>query len=192
MTVIAATGATYGPFNNLFTLCGSAVAVATALIATWWPKTSWHPTGELIERLAVLVTAIIVLLLSIAPWPVLLGAIVVGLVGLVIFGLQYADRLSKVRYELKIPTSSSRIKSKFVVSGSTLTPQAQIGRDAGKTIDDLVAECGYDVDCVWTRESQAKNAGALARCYLPTVIGGTGALAAAALLFGKLIPAGGA
>ena len=175
----------YGPFKGVVALVTASVAAASAVIATWWRGTKWHPTREITERLAVLAVAVGLLLLSLAGPPVLIPLAIGGVIVSVWCGYKYAGVLRRVNYKISRPAGRGKVRPEYVVRGDLSVDAQHLSVD-GTALVDVIPQLGYDPERVWTPESRATNADKLAAWYLPTVIGGTLALAAAGMAFSQV------
>jgi hypothetical protein len=175
----------YGPFKNTLDLASASVAVAGTLVATVWGRTRWHPTTGVVERLSVVVVAVGVLLLGLADTQlrieVALAGIVIGLVA----GVRYSGLLGRYTYRFATPPDpKGQSNVWYVVTGDALTAAVQERLGAGKLLDPIIADAGYDANAIWDSASRSRNAVRLERWYMLMVIPGTLGLASAAMAFG--------
>lgn len=141
--------------------------------------------GGPLEWLAVLGVAVGVVLLGIAPRVLLIPVAIVDVLLAVVCGYKYSGNLNKFRYEMvTTPDGKGKVRRWYVVKGNELTDQAEQRRQAGALLDDIVKDGQYNPNNVWTPESRAQNLHRLELWYLPMVICGVLALAAAAMRFG--------
>ncbi len=179
-------GSCFGPFQNLAGVIATVVPAAGAIIATWWGKTKWHPTGEIVERIAGALTAVAILLLSVASLIILGGVALAGGLVAAVCGLAYAERLDRWTYKIPVPTTKKdRFRIEKVVGGDW-TEDSNKRRAAGESVDDIARDNQFKFDEMWTRESRAHNISILSRWYVPTIVGGSAALSSAALLFTRI------
>ena len=114
--------------------------------------------------------------------------IVVAIVGVLlalVCGYKYSGKLNMFRYKMETtPDAKGRVRRWYVVKGDVLTAPAESKAQGGMLLEDIVKGGQYKPYNVWTPESRAKNLHKLELWYLPTVICGALALAAAAMRFG--------
>ncbi len=186
-----------GPFKDAVGFGASAVTASAAFLTPWWGRRKWHPTSVDVEKLGGLVAAVVIgllYLLSANSWfQPLLGALAVLSLALAVWsGLQYSRLLTQWRYEVLESAKVNRHRTRYIIGGSAFTPNALAMRAGPQPtpVQDILAGCAYDPDCVWTRDSIAENENRVARFFLGVTCGGTIALAAVGILGARLGIAG--
>ena len=184
---VGATNSSFGPFQSVVDLVSYAVAAAGAITTTWLGKRKWHPTGEFPEKLAGLAVAVVLLLIFLVSQPFLIAIVVIGLPTAVVCGLLYHRELELNRCEVKEITGyETRDDQRFEKSrlryfiGGDLLPAVTA---SGESPAEYLRRCNFQTNLVWESKSRVRNILRLSMLYIPTVVGGTATLVAAARLY---------
>lgn len=181
----AGTSTTYGPFKSAVDLATAAVAAALAFIGMVVPRNGrLVPMGGGLARwLAVIPVAVGLLLLGPAAKPALILVAVAGALIFVGCGLRYAGLVRALTFTIDKPLNAKgRSRSTCMVTGTlAAAPQQKLNQD--HSLVDIVKDCGYNPDLVWTPESRGRNTHRLERWYLFALLCGALALAAAGMAF---------
>jgi len=175
----------FGPFKNAVDLAGASVAASGAIVSTVLGRDkAWHPNGSGVgTAVTVAIVAGVLPLLGISPVWLRICVAVVALAVVITAAFKYMPLVARYGYQMSTTPGKAKTRRWWVVKGDAYTTQAEAALKT-KTLADILPDYGYQPDSIWDPTSRAQNAALLERWYAPMVIGGTLAVAAAAMAAG--------
>ncbi len=180
----------FGSLAPIVKGAGALIAMVIAIILAWKGRAKWEPSEEDIpggpQKVAGLVSAVIIGIawyLSTASQVIVLSFWAIGLAVFALIMLVVYGYLVSSQTFTQIVIVNRKPREKKVIGGFRLTDQAaRIIKKEKTTTQQFFKGTAYDPDMVWTRPSRSLAKSAFVVSYVGLIVGGTLALALAAII----------
>jgi hypothetical protein len=186
--------ADFGTLAPLVQAAGWLMSASIAIALTWRRRAKWEPSEEDVPqgpaRVAGMLTAVAVALVwvrmsEIAYLNQLTVLAITTALAAMLFLLAYGFLVTTNTYVVLTSPALNQVKETKIIGGFSLMPhaKAKTGGKTARTVQEVLAGAGYDVDKVWPRASRAAAKAGFVVCYIGLTVCGTIAITAAAMMF---------